>query len=106
MTSPGAKIVCCSVNPYKTDNPDHRRYQWWNRERGRMPGQVRIRARYRTCVGDWFDYLLVSPKEMKELVVGMGWRVGRFILSNERPLYVGILQREGVRSIARRPEPV
>jgi SAM-dependent methyltransferase len=106
MTSPGAKIVCCSVDPYKTDNPDHLRYQRWNRKRGRMPGQVRIRVRYRTYVGDWFDYLLVSPEEMEELVVETGWRVERFIFSDESPLYVGVLQREAVRSIARRPGPV
>ena len=106
MTSPGAKIVCCSVDPYKTDNPDHLRYQRWNRERGRMPGQVRIRARYRTYVGGWFDYLLVSPEEMKELVIETGWRVECFVLSNESPLYVGVLQKEAVRSTARRPGPV
>ena len=71
-----------------------------------MPGRVRIGARYRTYVGDWFDCLLVSPEEMKELVVGTGWRVERCIFSEGSLLCVGILYGEAARSIARRPEPV
>jgi hypothetical protein len=83
MTSPGAKIVCSSVDPHRTDDPDHLRYHRWNKTRGRMPGQVRIRVRYRAYVGEWFDYLLVSPEEMRELVVGTGRRVGRCMFSRE-----------------------
>lgn len=93
MTSSEAVIIAESVDPYKTDNPDHLRYQVQNRKRGRMSGQVRIRARHLAHVGDWFDYLLVSPDEMKEIVSGTGWRVGRFILSKGSPLYIGILRK-------------
>ena len=92
MASPGAVLIGESVDPYKTDNPDHLEYQRRNRERGRMSGQVRIRARYRTYVGRWFDYLLVSQAEMKDIVEGTGWRVQRFITSRGSPLYVGILR--------------
>ena len=92
MASPGAVLIGESVDPYKTDNPDHLEYQRRNRERGRMSGQVRIRARYRKYVGRWFDYLLVSQAEMKDVVEGTGWRVQRFITSRESPLYVGILR--------------
>lgn len=93
MTSPGAVAICESADPYKTSNPDHLRYHRLNRARGRMPGQLRIRVRYRNYVGKWFDYLLVSPDEMKEIVTGTGWSVSRFIKSNKRPLYIGILRR-------------
>lgn len=93
MTSPGAVAICESADPYKTSNPDHLRYHRLNRARGRMPGQVRIRVRYRNYVGKWFDYLLVSPDEMKEIVTGTGWSVSRFIKSNKSPLYIGILRR-------------
>ena len=104
--SPKSKILCSSVDPYNTDNPDHVQYQRWNRARGRMPGQVKIRVRYRTYVGGWFDYLLVSPDEMEGLVKGTGWRVGRFLRSSESPLYVGVLEKEVAGPIARRLEPV
>ena len=57
MTTAAGRIVCSSVDPHRTDDPDHLRYQRWNRARGRMPGQVRIRARYRAFVGEWFGYL-------------------------------------------------
>jgi SAM-dependent methyltransferase len=93
MTTSAAIIVCSNVNPYKTDNPDHLRYQQINRARGRMAGQVKIRVRYRTWVGKWFDYLLVSPEEMKEIAVGAGWRVDRLIETGKGPLYVGVLRK-------------
>lgn len=93
MTSPGAVAICGSADPYKTSNPDHLRYHRLNRARGRMPGQVRIRVRYRNYVGRWFDYLLVSPDEMTEIVTGTGWSVSCFIKSNKSPLYIGILRR-------------
>ncbi len=94
MTSPEGVIICESADPYKTSNPDHLRYHERNRARGRMPGQVRIRARYRTYVGKWFDYLLVSPNEMKNLAEDAGWTVSRFIESEESPLYIGILRKK------------
>jgi len=93
MTSPGAVLICDSADPYKTSNPDHLRYHKRNRARGRMPGQVRIRVRYLSYAGRWFDYLLVSPDEMKEIVLGTGWRIDRFIRSRKGPLYIGILRR-------------
>lgn len=93
MTSPGGVLIGESVNPYATVNPDHLQYQKRNRETGRMSGQVRIRARYKTFVGPWFDYLLVSREEMKEVAAGTGWRVRRFIGSSGSPLYLGVLER-------------
>jgi SAM-dependent methyltransferase len=93
MTSDDAVIVCDSADPYKTDNPLHLRYHAMNRERGRMAGQVRIRARYLGYIGRWFDYLLVSPQEMRELVSGTGWELSEVLSSGESPLYVGILRK-------------
>lgn len=93
MTAEGATLIGESVDPYKTDNPDHLEYQKANRARGRMAGQVRIRIRYRTFVGRWFDYLLVSQDEMTELVEGTGWRVRRFVTAKGSPLYAGILKK-------------
>lgn len=93
MTSAKGTVICESANPYATDNPDHLRYHERNRSKGRMPGQVRIRARYRTYVGRWFDYLLVSPQEMKEIAESAGWTVKRIFESKGSSLYVGILTK-------------
>jgi len=94
MTSDEAVMICESLDPYKTDNPHHIRYQQQNRRRGRMSGQVRIRARYLRYIGRWFDYLLVSAREMGDIAVGTGWRLSRVIRSPEGPLYVGILNKD------------
>ena len=48
------------------DAPWHVEYRRRNVERGRLPGQIRIRIRFRTLVGPWFDYPMVSPAEMRE----------------------------------------
>jgi SAM-dependent methyltransferase len=93
MTSADAVIICDSIDPYRTSNPDHLNYQERNRRKGRMSGQVRIRARYRSFIGRWFDYLLVSPREMRKIVGDTGWEVNRIIRSEEGPLYVGVLRK-------------
>jgi SAM-dependent methyltransferase len=94
MTSDEGVIIGESADPYRTNNPDHLLYHERNRARGWMPGQVRIRVRYRTYVGKWFDYLLVSPNEMRDIAKDTGWTVRRFIQSEESPLYIGILWKK------------
>ena len=46
--------------------------------------------------GPWFDYLLVSPTEMKDILVGTAWRL-RKILRGEGPVYVAILTKDARR---------
>jgi SAM-dependent methyltransferase len=93
ITSPTAMIIAESNDPYKTENQFHLRYQKANRRRGRMSGQMRIRIRYMKYVGRWFDYLIVSREEMKEILKGTGWKVTRFINSSSSP-YVAIIQKQ------------
>ncbi len=93
MSSLDAVLICESLDPYKTTDPDHLSYQAQNRARGRMSGQIRIRVRYLTLVGRWFDYLLVSQKEMKEIVRGTGWKIDRFIEERKRPLYIALISK-------------
>jgi SAM-dependent methyltransferase len=93
ITSPNALIIAESNDPYKTENPFHIHYQKANRRRGRMSGQMRIRIRYMKYVGKWFDYLIVSREEMKEILKGTGWRVKKFIDSDNSP-YVAIVQKQ------------
>ena len=92
LTTPDGRIITASTDPYQTENPFHLRYHEQNRKRGRMPGQVRIRIRYQTYASSWFDYLLVSPDEMKEIVTATGWQVDALIESSG-PQYIGILGR-------------
>jgi SAM-dependent methyltransferase len=92
ITSPGALIIAESNDPYKTENPFHIRYQKANRRRGRMSGQLRIRIRFMKYVGRWFDYLIVSKGEMKEILKTTGWKVKRFIDSDSSP-YVALIQK-------------
>jgi len=92
LTSPQARILAESRHPYEGAEPDHRRYQAFNRSRGRLPGQLRLRVRCGHACTPWFDYLLVSPREMRSIVSGTGWRVAR-ILRSQGPVYVGVLER-------------
>lgn len=85
------RIVAGSNDPHRTDDPAHIAYQERNRRRGRMPGQLRLRVRYRNLVDPWFDYLLVSPDEMAELVDGTGWRIERLTL-DESSYFVAVLE--------------
>jgi len=90
MTSENGLIVASTRDPYKTVNPDHLEYHRLNREKGRMGGQVRIRVRFRKIVGRWFDYVMVSKKEMEEILKGTGWQVREFIDSDDSE-YVAII---------------
>lgn len=89
ITSPTARILGETVDPHDTRNPFHRRYHRWNRSRNRMPGQLRIRIRHEGFIGPWFDYLLLSRNELRNLIRGTGWKVEAFI-ADER-LYVAVL---------------
>jgi len=83
ITSAEAQIIAGTRNPYKTDSPEHLEYHEWNRQRGRMPGQIKMRVRYRKTVGEWFDYLFVSPEEMREIVANTDWQIEEIIESGE-----------------------
>jgi len=93
MTSRNALIIAETRDPYKTDNPAHLEYQELNRKRGRMSGQLRIRIRFRKYATRWFDYLIVSKAEMKEILKGTGWKVKGFIDSGDSG-YVALIDKE------------
>ena len=86
------RIVAGSNDPYATDDPAHLAYQEHNRKRGRMPGQLRLRVRYRDIIGPWFDYLIVSPDEMASIVEGTQWRIRRVLQQTGSGYYVAVLE--------------
>ncbi len=90
VTSPEALIIAGTRNPYQTDSTDHLEYHELNRQRGRMPGQIRMRVRYRRAVGEWFDYLFVSPEEMEAIVAKTAWKIKDFI-EGEEPDYIALI---------------
>jgi hypothetical protein len=75
-THAGARILAESATPYCGGAPSiDRHYYQRNKAQGLMPGQIRIRTLYRSCVGPWSDWLFVSRQEMRQLVRGTGWKV-------------------------------
>jgi SAM-dependent methyltransferase len=92
MTSQDALIIAETRDPYRTDNPDHLKYQEYNRNRGRMSGQLRLRIRFKKYVTPWFNYLLVSKEELKEILDGTGWKVKGF-LDSGNSIYVALMEK-------------
>ena len=93
ITSPDAVIIAATRDPYLTKDPAHLAYHKLNRNRGRMPGQLRLRVRYERHIGPWFDYLLVSKDELKEILTNTGWEVRRFIDGKDGG-YIMLLARQ------------
>jgi len=86
------RIVAGSNDPYATEDSAHLAYQDHNRKRGRMPGQLRLRVRYRDLIGPWFDYLIVSPDEMATILEGTEWRIHRLLQQTGSGYYVAVLE--------------
>lgn len=96
ITSEKALIIAESTDPYKTKVRDHLDYRKANISRGRMAGQIKIRVRFGRTIGPWFDYLLVSEREMAELLENTGWRVERVIPSEGTPQYIAVIRKDSV----------
>jgi len=92
-TTGDATLVASSLDPLDTDDPAHLDYHERNRERGWLPGRLRIRTRYRRYTGDWHDYLHVAPETMRDLVADTVWSVAE--VEREGPLYVARLEKGG-----------
>jgi SAM-dependent methyltransferase len=92
MTSDRACIIGGSLDPYETENAKHLQYHRRNKARGRMAGQIRLRARYQNYATPWLDYLFVSREEMKRIVAGTGWIVQE-IFGSSGPTYIAIIQK-------------
>ncbi len=92
MTSEDGLIVASTRDTYKTDIADHLEYHKLNKKRGRMAGQLRVRIRFRKCVGRWFDYLIVSKREMEEILEGTGWKIREFIDPNDSA-YIAAIEK-------------
>jgi SAM-dependent methyltransferase len=93
MTSSDARLIVESNDIYKTKDKNHLTYQKRNRERGRMSGQIRIRILFKKLRTPWFDYLMVSREEMKDILSGTGWKVERFF-DSDNSMYTAVMSKE------------
>ena len=90
---PDGRIIASSLDIYQSGDKVHRAYHRANRRRGRMGGQIRMRLRYREYATPYFDYLMVSLKEMERIVAGTGWAITRHYEA-AGPLYAAVLERD------------
>ncbi|WP_135663856.1 class I SAM-dependent methyltransferase [Halorhabdus rudnickae] len=93
VTTPDGWILAQSRDPHDTDEPQYQEYHAFNRDRGRLPGALRIRARYKTYATPWFDYLLVSPTEMDRVLAETDWARTE-TWQGEGGLYTAMLEKE------------
>ncbi len=89
MAAAGARIVGSTLDPYATEEPAHLGYHEANRERGRLPGHVIMRVRRRITIGDWFDYLFMSPAELAKIAERAGWSMD--VVEHDGMRYVACL---------------
>lgn len=73
VTRPGSEIIGTCVDPLDTTDTVHLGYHDLNRDRGRLPGQLRLRTRWANVATPWFDYLFVAIEELAALAAGSGW---------------------------------
>ncbi|MHA2313440.1 MAG: class I SAM-dependent methyltransferase [Candidatus Thorarchaeota archaeon] len=96
-TNEKARIIAGTLDPTdkNTTEPFHLEYHKLNRKRGRLPGQVRLRVRYKRYATPWSDYLFVSRNDMKKILRGTGWEVRRFInpRNKKEPHYIAIIEK-------------
>ncbi len=93
MTRESAVVIAQSRNIYRTKEPHHLHYHECNRKRSRMAGQIRLRVRYKKYAEPWYDYLLVSPGEMRMLLQGTGWKIKKFI-GVKGTLFTAIIEKK------------
>ena len=92
MTSRNGRIISETNDVYKTDLPEHLSYHEFNRQRGRMAGQIRLKIRYKKYATPWFDYLMVSKEEMENILDGTDWRANKYVESSGSQ-YIAIIDK-------------
>jgi SAM-dependent methyltransferase len=93
ITSTDARILAETRDPYRTNVKAHLDYHKFNRRRGRMAGQIRMRVRFENIIGPWFDYLFVSKSEMEGIIEQTDWRIERFITEPKSANYIAVLRK-------------
>ena len=91
MTTDDANIIAQTLNIAETKNKFHIAYQKNRLKKGKLKGELRLRCRYGNIIGPWFDYLMVTPKEMEMVLKGTGWKIQKIINEKTGPIYCAII---------------
>ena len=75
MATPGARVLGSGREFAETSDPMNLAYHQLNRERGRPPGQLRLRVRWGNLASPWFDYWFIATDELKTLAAACGWEL-------------------------------
>jgi SAM-dependent methyltransferase len=89
------RVLGTNLDPYGDGAPvpaEHARYHAANRARGRLGGQLRLRARFGQLADPWFDYLLCSQAELLDLLADSPWRLAVFAPAADGPGYLAELR--------------
>ena len=79
VTSDRGRIVTTSSDPTVGNDPDHLAYHAANRAKGKLPGELRIRVRYKRYSTPWIQFLWASKLDMERILEGTGWGVKKYI---------------------------
>lgn len=84
ITSPSAQILGTTSDYIQTSDPAHLAYHEYNRKRRRLPGTIRVRIRWHEYVGEWFEYVLFTEKDLGATLKGTPWKIEEILTgSNE-----------------------
>jgi SAM-dependent methyltransferase len=75
MATPGARVIGSGREPLATNDPVNLAYHQLNRDRGRPPGQLRLRVRWANLAGPWFDYWFVATDDLAVIAAESGWEI-------------------------------
>lgn len=79
VAAPGAQVLGTGFDPAGGSASEHLAYRRRNIDEGRLPGELRLRTRYRRRTDKWFPYLLVSLPDLVHLLAGSSWQVGEHL---------------------------
>jgi len=75
LVGDGGVLVTSTIDPFATEDPRHLAYHERNCERGRPPGLLSVRVRYREEVTDWLNLWLLTRDEVEAIGSTTGWRL-------------------------------
>lgn len=84
-------VIATGTDPYDTHDPVHLKYHRRNRSMGRLGGQLYERVRFREIATPWFNYLLLAPHELAQVVEGSNWDLTK--IERRGCHYLAILSR-------------
>lgn len=93
LTSVSGRIIAQSCDPHYMASSERRRQLRANLNLQRYPGEVCFRIRYKDYATPWQNWLVVSKKEMRHLLIGTGWRATEFI-DGQGSSYIAVVEKE------------